>query len=409
MPRAGGPCWVGSIVEVRQLNRCGWYLWTALIVSGTARAEPNVVVRLDDPAGDDHGPGRYEYPSDTFLFPRGTFDLRGLEVAIDGDEVVFKVTLGHKIQRPPVVKRTNAVEIPLDNGIYVQNVDILLDTDPGPGIGFTQAVPGRNVEIDKQNAWDVAVVLTPQPFPTRSALEEWAPVRKVIFARQLVTIGNTVTARVGLVDLGGLPSPHWGYQVLVTGAIWEATFDVINRYVLDQQVNAFTMRVQTVAEDRAFGGGELHLVHPFVIDMLAPEGRRQEAILAGFDGDRKRLAVIPLVYPDPQAHAKEKKRRMPAIAPSNLNLKPTTSSAVELIVRDVKGELVILERKNEAPKAFEIGVVVAADGREIGKVVVTSVYPEFVAATAVAGASSVEPGLRVRFEPRPPAKQEVEK
>lgn len=359
-----------------------------------SRAEPARRVVLDDPVGDDHGPGGYLYPTDATLFRRGTFDLRRLEVEVQGDIVLFHVTLGEPVRRPPIAKASNASEIKLENDIYLQNLDIYLDTEPGQG--FTEAVPGRNVVFEPEHAWDVAVVLTPQPFATRAMLDGWKPARRVLFPANVQARGARYTARVPLHELGGLPEPHWGYQVLVSGATWGASFDVVNRYALGQPQNALTMPVTTVPETDKFGGGELSFFHPYVIDLLAPPGRTQAQILGAHDAEAERRAAVPMLYPDPEARA----RRVGLAGPGKPPEAPGPA-VVALTVKNVEGERVVLERKDQAPvEPYQIGVVWDGD-RELGRVVVTSVHPAFVLTTAVEGLSEVRPGCVVRFTPRP--------
>lgn len=378
--------------------RLSWLITSCLVSStvgplAAGAAPPNSSLRLEDPVGDDHGPGRYLYPTDSFLYRRGSFDLRRFEVEVEGDVVLFHITVGEPIRRPTIAKSSNASEIRLDNNIYVQNLDIYIDTEAGRG--FTEAIPGRNVSFEPDSAWDVAIVLTPQPFAARSMLDDWKPVRRVIFPTNVRSNGSRLTARVPLHELGSLPRPHWGYQVLLTGATWGASFDVVNRYALGQPINAFTMPVTTVPETDKLGGGELSFVHPYVVDMLAPEGRTQEKILSGYDEAAKQRAVIPMVYPDAttrSAHAS----RAPA-AP------PETPGEVVLTVKNVDGDQVVLERKNLAPiEVYQMGVVMDGD-RELGRVVVTSVHPAFVLTTAVEGQTELRPGFSVRFTPKPTA------
>ena len=100
----------------------------AALLPGAVRAgEP--VIRLDDPAGDAWGPGSYQPPTSS-EFQNGDFDLQRFEVLLDGDDVLLEVTLGTAIRPPQVTVRENATEVQLWNGIYLQNIDIYIDTDP---------------------------------------------------------------------------------------------------------------------------------------------------------------------------------------------------------------------------------------------------------------------------------------
>ena len=106
--------------------------------------ERELIASFDDPAGDANGPGTYQPPGDTDFLP-GDFDLRRFAVYLEGDTVVFEVTLGESFRVPPSTQRYNSTPLDLHNNIYFQNVDIYLDTDQTPGSGYGMCIPGRRV------------------------------------------------------------------------------------------------------------------------------------------------------------------------------------------------------------------------------------------------------------------------
>lgn len=363
--------------------------------SGAAAAPYRVT--LDDAHGDDDGPGGYVYPSDND-YPRGCFDLERFHVRREGDAVVFEVTLAAPPRRPPQIRRTSAMQIDLDNAIYVQNVDIYIDTDGDPTSGSTEAIPGRNVVLDGATPWDRAVVLTPQPFGTRSVLSDWRPLAQVVTPSNLQVRGATIIARVPVAELGE-PSKTWGYAVMVSGAIWEESFDAVGRLVGTYRKNAFTMPVFTVPEARIIGGADLSNYHPWVMDILTGDDQSQHRILSSYDEKRERLAAVPMVYPFPDAHA-----AAAAAAPAlpKVELKPPPglrAGEIVLRVRDVQTDMVVLERGPEEVKPFTLGTVLDEEGQAVAQVVVTAVYPKFVLVTAVEGADAIKIGAAVRFIP----------
>ncbi|WP_265523403.1 glucodextranase DOMON-like domain-containing protein [Oerskovia flava] len=97
---------------------------------------------IPDPAGDDHGPGSYLYPSDGAFNP-GSFDLTGLDVYEDGDTVRFVVSTAGEIRNPWG-----------GNGMSTQRVNIYLSD------GFSRArtplLPGTNTSA--AGPWQYAVV-----------------------------------------------------------------------------------------------------------------------------------------------------------------------------------------------------------------------------------------------------------
>jgi hypothetical protein len=358
------------------------------------------ILRIDDPSGDDHGPGCYLYPSNSHLYRRGSFDLERFEVRLADDHVVFLVTLGTPIRRPTQPPRvTHARAIDLDNEIYIQNIDIYIDRDPAPGEGFTEAVPGRNVRIDPEGAWDTAVVITPQPYRTRSLLRDWRPVGRVHFATDVTANGPEVRVRVPLSALGGEPQPSWGYSVLVTGARWEASFDLVNRYLRGSGLNAFTMPVHTLPESEAFGGGELSAYNPNVIDMLVPPNQSQAEILRVPDPNERHLATVPMLYPDPQAFLAARKTAAPIATAPTEGKAPGEPLGPGFVARiaDIQGETIVLDLLDKTVKKHRIGEVLDSMGTPVAQVVVASVFPGFVVARAIEGRDNIRVGAFVRF------------
>jgi hypothetical protein len=306
---------------------------------------------------------------------------------------------------------------------------VYIDRDPSAGV--TEAVPGRRVRFAPEHAWDVAVVLTPQPFVVRSALEDWAVGReRVLVPNNVTSLHRTVRARVDVGELGGAPDETWGYQVVVTGASWQANFDAYRRLVGSHAPNALTMKVTTIPEATAFGGGELHDFHPYAIDLLTKRGQDQGHILRGFDAEAQRYAAIPMIYVDEQAHERARARVPapvldpippratpfgPGGSPLSQGLVPVlpgvqapairTSSAaaaagpVVLAVHSVDGNMVVLEKPDRPLKRFLLGSVFDRGGSYIGRVVIDQEYPAFLLATAVEGVGKIAAGATVRFEP----------
>ncbi|MBE3598557.1 MAG: hypothetical protein IMX02_07075 [Limnochordaceae bacterium] len=95
---------------------------------------------------------------------------------------------------------------------------------------------------------------------------------------------RSVTVRVPKAVIGE-PQPTWGYQVFILGQ--------------EGYPEADSLRVREVKANRAewrFGGGDDGTYDPNVIDLLAPDGTTQQAILGTYGVREKRLAVVPMVY-----------------------------------------------------------------------------------------------------------------
>ncbi|MBE3598556.1 MAG: hypothetical protein IMX02_07070 [Limnochordaceae bacterium] len=105
-----------------------------------------LIFEREDPEGDDYGPGSYVYPGNAVFAP-GVFDLRKFQVFEEGNDVVFKVTLGGPID--------NVWGSPV--GLSVQTVDIYIDTDHRAGSGKVEALGGRRVRFAPESAWEYAI------------------------------------------------------------------------------------------------------------------------------------------------------------------------------------------------------------------------------------------------------------
>jgi glucoamylase len=94
-----------------------------------------------DPAGDDNGPGTYRYPTNGAYLP-GVFDLRNLDVYVDGDDALFVARIEGPVTNPFG-----------GEGISHQKFEVYL----GTGAGTRQAaLPGVNADIE--SPWTTAVV-----------------------------------------------------------------------------------------------------------------------------------------------------------------------------------------------------------------------------------------------------------
>ncbi|MCB9530041.1 MAG: hypothetical protein H6701_16925 [Myxococcales bacterium] len=351
----------------------------ALAAAPGSPAHAAPVIALTDPAHDDDGPGGYVHPSGR-PYARGQYDLRRFEAEVVGDVLELRVTLDAPIRRPIEPRISGARTIALDNGVYVQNIDVYLDTTPGAG--FTEGIPGRRVSFAPADAWDHAIVLTPQPYKVRAVLEGWGRAgAHVSVPADVVDEGRTAIARVPLDRLGGPPAPHWGYAIAVSGARWDETLAVVDLLTDDARLDAYTLPVHTVAENEAFGGGALGAAHTQVIDIFTPPGLTQRDALAG-------RAILPMIRLDGRPPA--------APAPAAAPAPEATPAAADPTIKDILDTTVVIT--GAPPTApYRLAEVYDRDGRRAGKVVVTAIHPEFVTATIVEGLATIQRGMTVRF------------
>jgi carbohydrate-binding DOMON domain-containing protein len=297
--------------------------------SGVHAAAVEPLFRLEDPRGDDDGNGSLIYPDRDDL-ERGDLDLTSLQAESRSDGIWFTVEMAQQV-RSPVGRVTEMGQTPMDriarNGFYTFNVDIYVDTDRIAGSGQTGTVPGRNVAVDRQFAWEKAIVLTPRPDIARTMLQMYfdsefenelrAKQGKVskddlrelqaqseqrvndlfFFPTRVRVSGKRVEFMVPPEFLGGVPSKSWGYTVLVTGADLEQTGRPGQLSTV--RTTMMTMGVGRGVRWSLWGiRGDADEATPPVIDVLAPDGEAQAQALSNYDMVSGRLAAVPGMAPD---------------------------------------------------------------------------------------------------------------
>lgn len=366
----------------------------ALAAAPGAGAAAATVASFDDPAGDAYGPGGYVAPGDT-EFRDGDFDLRRFEVKLDGDDVLLEVTLGAAIRPPVSTQRSNQTPLELTNGVYLQNVDVYVDTAPASREGFSSCIPGRRIGFANGRTWKAAIVLSPRPGAARDVVEaSMGPAAsRVLVARQITSRGRTLVARVPVAFLGGPPREDWGWSVQVSGARWERTYQVVDRIRGTREQDALTMDVATTREAWAFGGAPSGSAHPRVVDVLLPPGVDQRQVLGSFDAATGAWARVPFVYA----------RQPPPAEPAPPAVQGAAPGSPVLAVVDVSGDLVTLSGPVEGLVAMQIGRVLGPDGAPIARLVVTRVMSGGLVATLADGQGRVARGAKVVFDPPAPA------
>jgi len=292
-----------------------------------AAAEPLFV--LDDPKGDDWGSGVLIYP-DRDDMERGDLDLVRFSAEQRSDGVWFIVEMAQPV-RSPVGRVTELGQTPIDrlarNGFYTFNVDIYIDTDRIAGAGEKTAVPGRGVAVDRNFAWEKAIVLTPRPDIARTMLQmhydeqfeaelraekgraskddlkdvEGRSEKRVndlyFFANKVRVTGRQIEFQVPTEFLGGVPAKSWAYTVLVTGADIEQTGRPGR--LSPKRPAMLTMSVARGVRYSQWGiRGDADESTPPVVDLLAPDPDTQPAVLTSYDMVAGRLADVPGVAPD---------------------------------------------------------------------------------------------------------------
>lgn len=297
------------------------------------------IFRLTDPRGDDHGDGRLVYPHNDD-YADGDLDLLAFEARRGRGGTWFEATFARPV-RTPDARAIDALGTRLQSaaklGFYTLNLDVYVDTDRVAGSGAAAALPGRGVQLAADAAWERAIVLTPQPHAARAALKRLlaqrlreeldgaeavldddqaaamrleipGEVERRVFFPTLVRVnGSRIAFFVPDDFLGGPADAGWSYAVAVSGADLVQSYDLQSRLGLGGEAEELLMILPVKAgrpRDR-FGAPFDRRLPPPLVDVLTPQGERQEVVLSGIGAAPGSLPELPGVVPAAVRPAKE--------------------------------------------------------------------------------------------------------
>ncbi|MEW6368922.1 MAG: glucodextranase DOMON-like domain-containing protein [Acidobacteriota bacterium] len=297
---------------------------------------------LDDPRGDDHGNGKLIYPMRDDLHP-GDLDLISFSARPEGEGTLFEAVFARKIA--PTDRRTidvggGSLDTVCRFNFYTLNIDIYVDKDGVDGSGEVMTLPGRLAEIDSANAWEKVICLTPRPFEAAEALQrimkanakrqmkamygsiddaklDLATARlaaempsKYFFPTRINVIGPIIRFFVPAMFLGGQAEASWSYVVAVSGADYEQELDVGGILHITEGAAPRLMIIPIAYgtwADRFGGAGEDDYLLPPLVDVIVPEGKKQEAVLNDYDLRSGRPVRLPGVIPAGRGAASQTK------------------------------------------------------------------------------------------------------
>jgi hypothetical protein len=301
-------------------------LLVAILSAAVAAAAEPVLFTLTDPRGDDHGDGRIVYPLDEELNP-GDLDLLSLTARAETGGTRFEATFAKPVRVParePIDQLGTQLSTIARFGFYTLNLDIYIDMDRKEGSGGVAMLPGRKAEIDPAHAWDRAILLTPRPFEAKEelkrtllrnlkddesldtaeaeALKLQVPgdvENRIFFPTQVKVRGNRISFFVPDSFLGGPAKATWSYVVAVSGADLLQSIDV--RRLMGRDPSPDSLMILPVSpgrwSDRFGGGRDDSPIQPPLLDVIVPEGVKQETVLADFDARSGKRVVLVGVVP----------------------------------------------------------------------------------------------------------------
>ncbi len=252
---------------------------TALPVQGPAQivlpdlGTATVILEINDPEKDDHGPGTYVYPTDSVFKPQ-VFDLKSFSVAYDDKNIIFKFAFYGPIPNP----------WGSPNNLALQTLDVYVDKDPGAGTGARLLLPGRNAALTAGSGWEYAVWAegwTPQivaPDPQTGTPKQ---VTGVSFKIIVDPAARTVTLRVPRSVFGEGDPQAWGY---VAAVLSQEGFP---------STGVWRVRdVNPTAAQWRFGGGPDDVNHTRIIDLAWDGTPTQEEILSTYPSSKADIATL---------------------------------------------------------------------------------------------------------------------
>ncbi len=275
----------------------------------------NMVV--DDPKGDDYGPGTYTYPTNS-VFKKGDFDLWKFALTSTGNGYEMKWVIGNI---------DNCWGSP--NGLSKQTLIVFIDNAEG---GTTQGLEGLNAMTTEDFKWDVAL-----------QIEGWvSKLYKVdggeIVGEDINDYGITVKT------VEGRPGSVYVYvPESAIGKIGKGTKIIALLVGQDGYGPGRIRQINAKAEEWRFGGGSDGNEDPNIIDMIVPEGYKQEDIL---NWKKHSPVRVPGILVDPYIQSSGENVSMSIVKPADGAVVATTSIEVVAVVKGIKDAYVYLNGKS---------------------------------------------------------------
>jgi glucoamylase len=168
-------------------------------VNVTGEGGGTSVLDVGDPAGDDNGPGSYQYPTDS-NFVAGSFDLTRFQVLSDGTFAYLRVTLRNLVPTFGV----------LDGA---QLLDVYVHVPGAASTSTGAAFASRNYTIAPSGAWSQRIEV--QGF----AAPVWVNAGgATVGTASVIAVQSDRTITVALPESEfGTPASGWGFTVVLTG------------------------------------------------------------------------------------------------------------------------------------------------------------------------------------------------
>lgn len=253
-------------MKIRAIFIMAFSVMLSVLLLGATESE--TYFTMTDPAGDEHGYGTYQYPTNIAFQPyQGLFDMLQFQVKAGHGGLICFDTVFRKMTNPWAAPE----------GFIHQNLRIFIDTIPNQG---ATVLPerGASVAFNPKYAWDVCLKVVgwgnSQLITVAGHVLQVKPLKV-----ELLGDGRTIRVRVPENTIGK-PASNWHYYVLV------GSYDGFGE--------DFFRKVAPEPGEWVIGGGTGKKLEPRVMDLLAPvKGKhRQDNQLHSFDPDTGQLAEL---------------------------------------------------------------------------------------------------------------------
>jgi glucoamylase len=269
---ASVPVSFGSNVITVTASASGGHSTGYAQVTVTNEGGGSTVLDMTDPAGDDNGPGTYQYPTSSD-FAGGSFDLTRYQVLSDGTYAYLRVTLSTLVPTFGV----------LDGA---QLLDVYVHVPGATSTSTAAAFASRNYSIAPSGAWNQRIEVQGFASPV------WVNASGGTVGTPLVLPnGGDKTITVALPESAfGTPASGWGFSVVLTGQDGFSS----------DQARAFTSTPGSFSFGVCASGGTAPVCSvdpntvPKAVDVITPAGVSQATELNPSLGP---VAIQPAVVP----------------------------------------------------------------------------------------------------------------
>ncbi|WP_018963837.1 glucodextranase DOMON-like domain-containing protein [Coprothermobacter platensis] len=267
---------------------------------------------IEDPTGDDNGPGYYTYPTDS-VFKKGDFDLLKFELGLSSGIYTATYSVGN-----------------LDNAWGSTNglskATYFLFIDNKPNDGTTQGIQGLNVAFADNFKWDVGL-----------QIEGWESKVYQVNSGEI----NAVNASDLGVEIKGTEGAPGRVVVTIPQSVLGALTPESKMMIMVAGQDGYGVnRIRQVtpeAQQWRFGGGNEAGTAPAVLDMFVPEGMKQSDLL-----DYKTHSVALPGIPLKPFFTTEGAERLTVLTPQDGTLLNTTTIDIKVKVTDTNLKQVVV-------------------------------------------------------------------